>query len=50
MKGEYGLDEAGDPGSRAPQFAEEAPGLEGGDGLLDEGSDLGAGPVHRLLA
>lgn len=50
MKGEYGLDEAGDSGGRAPHFAEEPPGLEGGDGLLDEGSDLRVGPVHRLLA
>lgn len=50
MKGEDGLDEAGDPGGRASQFAEESPGLEGGDGLLDEGPDLRVGPVHRLLA
>ena len=50
MKGEDGSDEAGDPGGRAPQFAEEPPGLEGGDGLLDEGPDLCVGPVHRLLA
>ncbi len=50
MKGEDGLDEAGDPGGRAPQFAEEPPGLEGGDGLLDVGPDLCVGSVHRLLA
>lgn len=45
MEGEDGLDEAGDPGGRAPQFAQEPPGLEGGDGLLDEGPDLRAGHV-----
>lgn len=50
MKDEDGLDEAGDPGGRAPQFAEEPQGLEGGDGLLEVGPDLCVGPVHRLLA
>lgn len=28
MKDENGLDECGDPGGRAPQFAKEPPGLE----------------------
>jgi hypothetical protein len=31
------LDEARDPARRAAEFAEEAPGLESGDGLLDRG-------------
>lgn len=38
MQGEDGLDEAGDPGGRAPEPAKEPPGLEGGHGLLDEGA------------
>ena len=50
MQGEDGLDEAGDSGGRAPQLAEEPPGLEGGDGLLGQGPDLRVGPVPRLLA
>jgi hypothetical protein len=50
MKGEDGLDESGDPGGRAPQFAQEPPGREGGDGLLDEGPNPCVGPVHRPLA
>lgn len=50
MQGEDGLDEAGDPGGRAPEFAQEPPGLEGGDGLLDKGPDLRVGPVGCLLA
>src|SRR4051812_8594726 len=50
MQGEYGLDEVGDAGGRAAQFAEETPGFEGGDGLLDEGSDLRVRPVDDLLA
>lgn len=49
MQGEDGLDEAGDPGGRAPERAKEPPGLEGGHGLLDEGADLGMGPIDRLL-
>lgn len=49
MPGEDGLDEAGDPGGRAAELAEEPPGLEGGHGLLDECADLRMGPVHRLL-
>lgn len=40
MEGEDGLDEAGDWGCRAAELAEDPPGLEGGDGLFDEGSDL----------
>ncbi|GAA3851280.1 hypothetical protein GCM10022227_05640 [Streptomyces sedi] len=48
--GEDGLDELGDPGGGASQFAKEPPGLEGGDGLFDKGPDLRMGPVHRLLA
>lgn len=50
MQREDGLDEAGDPGGRAPELAKEAPGLEGRHGLLDEGTDLRVGSVHRLLA
>jgi hypothetical protein len=45
-----GLDEARDAGGRAPQRAEEPPGLEGGDGLLDQGSDFCLRPVDGLLA
>lgn len=44
------MDEAGDAGGRAPQFAEESPGPESGDDLFDEGPDLRVGPVDRLLA
>lgn len=36
LKNEDSLGEAGDPSGRAPQFAEEPPGFEGGDDLLDE--------------
>src|ERR1044072_3844503 len=50
MRGEDGLDEAGDPGCRAAESAEESPGLEGGDGLFDQGGDLGLRPVDGLLA
>lgn len=49
MEGEDGLDEARDPGRRAAEFAEEPPGLEGGDGLLDQCPDLRMGPVDGLL-
>lgn len=49
MRGEDGLDEVGDSSGRAAELAEEPPGLEGGHGLLDEGADLGVGPVDRLL-
>lgn len=41
--------EAGDPGGGVPEFAQEAPVLEGRHGLLDESADLRVGPVHRLL-
>lgn len=50
MQGQDGLDEARDAGGRAPQLAEESPGLEGGDGPLDQGPDLRVGPVDGLLA
>lgn len=50
MQAEDDLDEARDPGGGAPQSAQEPPGLEGGDGLLDECPDLRVGPVHFLLA
>jgi len=50
MEDEDGLDEACDPGRRAAEFTEEAPGLEGGDGLLDQCADLCVGPVDGLLA
>lgn len=49
MQEEDGLDEAGDPGGRAAELAQEPPAFEGGDGLLDQGPDLGVGPVDRLL-
>lgn len=49
MQGEHGLEEAGDPGGRAPELAKEPPRLEGGHGLFDKGADLRVGPVHRLL-
>jgi hypothetical protein len=49
MQGHDGSDEACDASGRAPQFAEESPGLEGGDGLLDQGPDLGMRPVDGLL-
>ncbi|GAB2448184.1 hypothetical protein GCM10027162_51810 [Streptomyces incanus] len=50
MQGEDGLDEAGDAGGRAPELAEEPPGLEGGHGLFNECADLRVGPVDSLLA
>lgn len=50
MQAEDGLDEAGNAVGRAAELAEESPGLEGGDGLLDQGSDLRVGPVDGLLA
>jgi hypothetical protein len=34
MEGEDCLDEAGDPGGRAAELAEEPPGLEDGNGLV----------------
>ncbi len=49
MQAEDGLIEAGDAGGRAAQLAEEPPGLEGGDNLLDEGPDLRVRPIHGLL-
>jgi hypothetical protein len=50
MKDQDGLDEARDPGRRAADFTEEAPGLEGGDGLLDQCADLCVGSVDGLPA
>lgn len=51
MQGEYGLPgELGDPGGGAAQLAKEPPRLEGGDGLLDECTDLRVGSVDHLLA
>ena len=50
LEDQDGLDEARDPSRRAAEFAEEAPGLEGGDGLLDQCTDLRVGPVDGLLA
>lgn len=49
MEGEDGSDEGGDPGGGASEFTQEPPGLEGGHGLFDEGTDLRVGPVDRLL-
>lgn len=49
MQGQDGLGQACDAGGRAPQLAEESPGLEGDDGLLDEGPDLGVGPDDGFL-
>jgi hypothetical protein len=43
------LDEARDPGRRAAEFPKESPGLEGGNGLLDQCPDLRVGPVDGLL-
>lgn len=42
MEGEDGFDEAGDPGCGATELAEEPPGFEGRDGLLDACADLRA--------
>lgn len=39
MQAEDGLDEDSNAGSPATEPAEESPGLEGGDGLLDERPD-----------
>ncbi|GED90101.1 hypothetical protein TNCT6_71860 [Streptomyces sp. 6-11-2] len=50
MQSEGGLDEARDAGGRAAELAEEQPGLEGGDRLLDEGPDICGGSVDGLLA
>ena len=50
MQAEDGLGEARDAGGRAPQSAEEPPGLEGGHGLFDQGSDLCVSPVDGFLA
>jgi hypothetical protein len=50
MQGEDRLNEARDASGRAAELAEQPPGLEGGDGLLDECSDLRVGPVDRLLS
>jgi hypothetical protein len=50
MEGKDGLDEAGDPGRRAAEFAEEPPGLEGCDGLFDQCADLRVGSIDGLLA
>lgn len=50
MEGEDSLDEARDPGGRAAEFAEEPSGLEGGDGLFDQGPHLRMGPVDGPLA
>ena len=49
MEGEDDLDEAGDSGRRAAEPAEDPPGLEGGDGLFDQGPDLCVGSVDGLL-
>lgn len=38
--GEDSLDEASDPGGRAPELAEKSPGLEDGYGLFDEGARI----------
>lgn len=48
MQGEDSLNKARDAGGRAAE--EKPPGLEGGDGLLDQGPDLRVGPVDGLLA
>ncbi len=48
MQGEDGLDEAGDAGGRAAELAQEAPGLEGGDGLFHESPDTCMGSVTDL--
>lgn len=50
MQGEDSLNKARDAGGRAAELAEKPPGLEGGDGLLDQGPDLRVGPVDGLLA
>lgn len=50
MQGEDSLGEAGDAGGRAAQLAEDAPGLQGGHGLVDEGAVGGVRMVRRLLA
>ena len=49
MQAEDSLDEARDPSGRATELAEESPGLEGGDGLLDAGTNPRVGPVDCLL-
>lgn len=43
------MDETGDPVGRAPDLAEDPPGLEGRDGLFDKGADLRVGPIDCLL-
>ncbi|RAJ47933.1 hypothetical protein K388_07061 [Streptomyces sp. KhCrAH-43] len=48
LEGQDGLDDVRDPGRRAAEFAEEAPVLESGDGLLDQCTDLRVGPVDSL--
>jgi hypothetical protein len=50
MQAEDCLDENRDAGGRAAELAEEPPGLEGGNGLFDEGPDFRVGAVDCLLA
>src|SRR5687768_6492052 len=50
MEGEDSLDEARDSGRRTLEFAQETPGLEGGDGLFDQCPHLRMGPIDSLLA
>jgi hypothetical protein len=50
LKGEDGFDQVGYAGRAASQLSQEPPGLQGGDGLFAEGSDLRVGAVVGLLA
>lgn len=49
MEGEDGLDEAGDSCGAAAGFPQQAPGLQGGHGLLAEGPDAGVHSFDRAL-
>ncbi|GGN39009.1 hypothetical protein GCM10011578_085060 [Streptomyces fuscichromogenes] len=49
LEDQDGLNEAGNPGRWTVEFMEEAPRLEGGDGLLDLCADLCVGAVGGLL-
>lgn len=49
LQGQDGLYDVGDAGSAATEFVQEPPALEGGVGLLADGSDPGVGGVHGPL-
>lgn len=49
MQGEDGSDDVGDADGAASQLPQEAPGLQGGHGLLPQGPDARVGAIDGLL-